>query len=382
MRFVLQGAEVVDGTGSPRRRADVSVVGGHIEEVADTIDPRGDLSLDLEGLVLAPGFIDPHTHFDAQVLWDRDLTPSSWHGVTTVVTGNCGFGIAPTRPEHRSTIMRTLENVEGMPLTALEAGLPWTFETFPQYLDAVEAAPNRLNVACLAGHTPLRFYVLGEEATERNASADELATMRQLLRDALDAGAVGFSTSRSESHRGAYGRPVPSRAAALDEIRVLASVLGECGHGTLEATWGPDLFVDEFAALAREIGRPVTWAALMTLKADPEYSLRITREIEQAGGQCSHRSPARRLWCSSPWPSRRHCPTCRPSARSSPCPARREQPSMPTRSGESGRAPRSGSAGATSSTTPRCKRPNGTATCVTGPPSDSWPARGEPTPST
>ena len=284
MRFVLQGAEVVDGTGSPRRRADVSVVGGHIEEVADTIDPRGDLSLDLEGLVLAPGFIDPHTHFDAQVLWDRDLTPSSWHGVTTVVTGNCGFGIAPTRPEHRSTIMRTLENVEGMPLTALEAGLPWTFETFPQYLDAVEAAPNRLNVACLAGHTPLRFYVLGEEATERNASADELATMRQLLRDALDAGAVGFSTSRSESHRGAYGRPVPSRAATLDEIRVLASVLGECGHGTLEATWGPDLFVDEFAALAREIGRPVTWAALMTLKADPEYSVRITREIEQAGG--------------------------------------------------------------------------------------------------
>jgi N-acyl-D-amino-acid deacylase len=284
MRFVLQGAEVIDGTGSPRRRADVSVVGGHIAEVADSIDPGEDLAIDLGGLVLAPGFIDPHTHFDAQVLWDRDLTPSSWHGVTTVVTGNCGFGIAPTRPADRVTIMRTLENVEGMPLRALEAGLPWTFETFPEYLDAVEAAPNRLNIACLAGHTPLRFYVLGDEATERGASAEELAAMRGLLREALDAGAVGFSTSRSESHRGAYGRPVPSRAATLDEIRQLASVLGECGHGTFEATWGPDLFVDEFAAIARQIDRPVTWAALMTLKSDPAYSVRITREIEEAGG--------------------------------------------------------------------------------------------------
>jgi N-acyl-D-aspartate/D-glutamate deacylase len=204
--------------------------------------------------------------------------------VTTVVTGNCGFGIAPTRPKDRATIMRTLENVEGMPLRALEAGLPWTFETFPEYLDAVEAAPNRLNIACLAGHTPLRFYVLGDEATERGASAEELAAMRELLREALEAGAVGFSTSRSESHRGAYGRPVPSRAATLDEIRLLASVLGECGHGTFEATWGPDLFVDEFAAIARQIDRPVTWAALMTLKSDPAYSVRITREIEEAGG--------------------------------------------------------------------------------------------------
>jgi N-acyl-D-amino-acid deacylase len=284
MRFVLQGAEVVDGTGSPRRKADVSVVGGYIDEVAETIEPRGDFTVDVGGLVLAPGFIDPHTHFDAQVLWDRDLTPSSWHGVTTVITGNCGFGIAPTKPEHRSTIMRTLENVEGMPLDALEAGLPWTFETFPESLDAVDGAPNRLNIACLAGHTPLRFFVLGDEATEREASADEVETMRQILRHALDAGAVGFSTSRSESHRGAYGRPVPSRAASLEEIRLLASVLGECGHGTFEATWGPDLFVDEFAAIARQIERPVTWAALMTVKADPEYSVRVAREIEEAGG--------------------------------------------------------------------------------------------------
>ena len=283
-RFVLQGAEVIDGTGSPRRRADVSVIGGHIAEVADTIAPQGDTTIDLQGMVLAPGFIDPHTHFDAQVLWDRDLTPSSWHGVTTVVMGNCGFGIAPTRPEHRSTIMLTLENVEGMPLGALEAGLPWTFETFPEYLDAVEASPTRLNVACNIGHTPLRFYVLGDEATERHASAEELATMRQLVREALGAGAVGFSTSRSESHRGAYGRPVPSRAAALDEIRSLAAVLGECGQGTLEATWGPDLFVDEFADIARRIDRPVTWAALMTLKADPAYSVRVARQVEEAGG--------------------------------------------------------------------------------------------------
>ena len=131
-RIVLKGATVIDGTGSARRRADVVVTGERITEVAEHVDAGPAETVDLDGLVLAPGFIDPHTHFDAQVLWDRDLTPSSWHGVTTVVMGNCGFGIAPTRPEHRPTILRTLENVEGMPLDALEAGLPWTFETFPR----------------------------------------------------------------------------------------------------------------------------------------------------------------------------------------------------------------------------------------------------------
>ena len=149
-----------------------SIAGDRIVEVAEAGTATGDEVVDLDGLVLAPGFIDCHTHYDAQVLWDPDLTPSCWHGVTTVVMGNCGFGIAPTKPEHRETIARTLENVEGMSVDALAAGIPWTFETFPEYLDAVERQQTRLNVAAMIGHTPLRTYVLGADATERAATAD------------------------------------------------------------------------------------------------------------------------------------------------------------------------------------------------------------------
>src|SRR5437764_8534360 len=177
MDVVLRGAQLIDGTGGPARSVDVGITDGRIAAVGD-VKANGAAEVDLDGLVLAPGFVDIHTHYDAQVLWDRDLTPSCWHGVTTVVMGNCGFGIAPTRAAHRSTIARTLENVEGMSVEALEAGIPWTFETFPQYLDAVEAEATRLNVAAMIGHTPLRLYVLGDEATERAAKDEEIERMR------------------------------------------------------------------------------------------------------------------------------------------------------------------------------------------------------------
>ena len=149
---VLRGARVVDGTGAPAARADVAISDGRIVGIGADLDCELD-EVDLSGLVLTPGFIDPHTHYDAQLFWDPDLTPSSWHGVTTVVTGNCGFTVAPTRPAHRDVIIRTLENVEGMTVETLVAGMPWTFETFPEYLRAVDALPKRLNVACLIGHT-------------------------------------------------------------------------------------------------------------------------------------------------------------------------------------------------------------------------------------
>ncbi|WP_165486230.1 amidohydrolase family protein [Frankia sp. Cppng1_Ct_nod] len=187
---LLRGAKVVDGTGGPARAADVMVEGTRITAVGEPNSVAvGDDVVDLNGLVLAPGFIDVHTHYDAQVLWDRDLTPSSWHGVTTVIMGNCGFGIAPTRPDARGTIARTLENVEGMSLEALAAGIPWTFETFPEYLDAVERDGIRLNVGVMIEHTPLRLYVLGNEATERAATDSEIDRMRRLVAEALDAGA-------------------------------------------------------------------------------------------------------------------------------------------------------------------------------------------------
>lgn len=283
MTLALRGATVVDGTGAPAVRADVLVSDGVITQVG-TLTETADETIDLNGLVLAPGFIDPHTHYDAQVLWDRDLTPSSWHGVTSVVTGNCGFGLAPVSVEGRELVMRTLENVEGMPLEALRSGIPWTFESFPQYLDAVAAEPLRCNMAVLFGHTPLRFYVLGEEAIERAASAEEVEKMSQALAAGMAAGAIGFSTSRSESHRGAYGRPVPSRLAELSEVWALAETVAASGRGTIEATWGPDFHVEECARLAQDIDRPVTWAAIMAIKENPAMTVDIERRVAEAGG--------------------------------------------------------------------------------------------------
>lgn len=203
--FIIKNASVIEGTGAPATMADVAVDGGVIVSVGVVDDDAREV-IDGSSHVLAPGFIDIHTHYDAQVSWDPDLTPSSWHGVTTVVMGNCGFGIAPTRPQHRESIARRLENVEGMSVDALIAGIPWNFETFPQYLDAVEAIPTRLDVAVFVGHTPLRLYVLGPEASERKATDDEVAEMVRIVGEAMDAGAIGFATSKATGHTGDGGK--------------------------------------------------------------------------------------------------------------------------------------------------------------------------------
>ena len=262
--LVVRGGTIVDGTGRPGVRGDVGIRGGQIAALGE-VKGRAAQTVDAGGLVVAPGFVDVHTHYDAQVMWDRMLTISPWHGVTTVVMGNCGFGVAPTRPDHRGLIMRTLEKVEGMSLAALEAGLgtAWPFETFPEYLDAVERRGTALNVAVLLGHTPLRLYVMGEDATERPATPDEIARMRAIVREAIDAGAIGFATSKASTHIGYAGKPVPSRAAAFAEVEALAGALGEAGRGILQATVGRELFFKEFETLARATGRPVTWTALL-----------------------------------------------------------------------------------------------------------------------
>jgi len=262
--LLVRGGTIVDGSGAPPRDGDVAVKDGRIVAVGD-VSARAERTIDARGRVVAPGFIDVHTHYDAQILWDRMLSISPWHGVTTVVMGNCGFGVAPTRPAHRGLVLRTLEKVEGMSLASLEAGCgaEWPFETFPQYLDAIERRGSAINVGAFVGHTPVRLYVMGEDATERAATPDEIAQMKAIVRDAVAAGAIGFATSKSPTHAGYAGKPVPSRAAELGEVQAIASALGELGRGVVQATAGPGLFLDEFAAIASATGRTLTWTALL-----------------------------------------------------------------------------------------------------------------------
>ncbi|MDJ0846775.1 MAG: amidohydrolase family protein [Myxococcota bacterium] len=263
--LLIRGGTIYDGTGAPGVRGDVAIKDGVVVAMGDDVRGSAADTIEADGRAVAPGFVDIHTHYDAQILWDRMLSISPWHGVTTVVMGNCGFGVAPTRADHRELVMRTLEKVEGMSYEALATGLgdEWPFETFPEYLDAIEARGSAIHVGALVGHTPIRLYVMGEEATEREATEEEVAQMRAIVADAMDAGAVGFATSAAPTHVGWAGRPVPSRLASFDEVRALVAPLGERGAGILQATLGQGLFLNEFTALAGETGRPISWTALL-----------------------------------------------------------------------------------------------------------------------
>jgi len=268
--LIVRGGILVDGTGAPPRSGDVGIRGERIAALG-RVEGAAAREIDATGAVVSPGFVDIHTHYDAQLFWDPLLTPSCWHGVTTVVIGNCGFGIAPTRPEDRDLMLRTLESVEGMSLSALHAGLgpDWPFESFPQYLDALESRRSALNVGALVGHTPVRTYVLGAEASQREAGPGEIAQMRELVDEALEAGALGFATSKATTHVGAGGRPVPSRAASLAEIESLALALAG-RSAVMEVTVGPGFFLKELAALTRRIGCPLSWTALLGGMLGPE----------------------------------------------------------------------------------------------------------------
>ena len=266
----ITGGTIVDGTGKPGLTGDLGIKDGKVVSLGK-VDGPATTTIDAAGKVVSPGFVDVHTHYDAQILWDRMLTISPWHGVTTTVIGNCGFGVAPTKAIHRKLIMQTLEKVEGMSLDALQAGLgdDWPFETFPQYLDALEKRGSAINVAALFGHTPLRLYVMGEESTERAATANEIGAMKRLMREAMEAGAVGFGTSVSVSHNGYAGKPVPSRQAAVEEMDALVSVMGDMKRGLMQITIGREFSTRHMAEVSRKYGVPVTWTALLSYLYGP-----------------------------------------------------------------------------------------------------------------
>jgi N-acyl-D-amino-acid deacylase len=265
--LLIKNGTVIDGTGAPGRRADVGVSDGRITVVGNTGESAR-RTIGAEGLVVAPGFIDPHTHYDAQICWDAGLTPSSWHGVTSVVMGNCGVGIAPCRPATREIAMRDLVNVEAIPFEVLQAGITWDWETFPQYMDAAAKRRSSLNLAFLAPLTPLRHYVMGEASMERSADESETAQIRTLLGEALDAGAFGFSSTLLNQHLGYQGRPLACRNASREELKAYCNALRERGKGAIEIAMTKQLGVMDEPELElldfmlEESRRPITFIAM------------------------------------------------------------------------------------------------------------------------
>ena len=266
--LVIRGGSIVDGTGGPARSADLAVTDGVISDIGERLTAKRVLEAD--GHVVSPGFVDIHTHYDAQVFWDPSLSPSCWHGVTSVVAGNCGFSIAPVRAEHRELLVRTLQHVEDMAAATLFEGVPWTdFETFPQYFDAIERRGTLLNYACYVGHTAVRLYVMGESGYDQAATDDQVRGMQRVVADALAAGAAGFATSASPTHNGDKGRPVPSRIADLDEVRALVAPLRDARKGVVALLPGENVTHDDVFDVQRAAGRPLTWTALLTVKGYP-----------------------------------------------------------------------------------------------------------------
>lgn len=273
--LVIRNGIVVDGTGAERYRADVAVFDGKVADIGK-IGDGAKRTIDADGLVVAPGFVDPHTHYDAQICWDGAVTPSSWHGVTSVVMGNCGVGIAPCKPAAREIAMRDLVSVEGIPFDVLNKGITWDWETFPQFMDAAAARRPSLNLAFIAPLTPFRHYVMGEASMERAASAEETARIAALIAEAVDAGALGFSSTTLNQHMGFEGKPLACRNASREEMKAYANVLKARGRGAIEIALTRQVGVLEedqcelLDFLLDESGRPVTFIALFDRDDIPE----------------------------------------------------------------------------------------------------------------
>ncbi len=272
--LIIRNGTVVDGTGADRIHADVAVTDGRIVEVGK-VDGRAKETIDATDLIVAPGFVDPHTHYDAQICWDDVTSPSSWHGVTSVMMGNCGVGIAPCKPEAREIAAWDLVNVEAIPFDVLNEGVTWDWETFPEYLDAADNRGSGLNLGFLAPLTPFRHYVMGEESMERAATEDEKDAIKGLIQEAMEAGAFGFTTTNTKQHVGYQGRPLACRLASEDELTAYCNVLRDMGRGTIEVALTNEVSkIDEseralLDLLLTESQRPVTWLALLNRDDQP-----------------------------------------------------------------------------------------------------------------
>jgi len=291
---LIRNGSVVDGSGLPRFRADVGIVAGKIAAIGKIRDSAKQV-IDAEGHVVAPGFIDGHTHMDAQVFWDPLGTCSCWHGITSVVMGNCGFSLAPCSEDKKLMVMRNLERAEDISPQAMEAGIRWSWTTFPEYLDAVERLPKGINYAAYMGHSALRTHIMGERAFTDEASDTDLEAMQNEMRAAMRAGAIGFTTSRTRNHQTPDGQPVASRLASWDEVRQLVGTMGEMGTGVFEIAGedtglNPDRiqdYLNRLKALAVDTGVPVTYGMFSAPKA-PDYwrpFFALADETAEAGGR-------------------------------------------------------------------------------------------------
>ncbi len=288
--LVVRGGTLVDGSGSPAKTGDVAIDGGTIASVGERAGPAR-REIDADGLLVTPGWVDIHTHFDGQATWDPYLTPSSWHGVTTVVMGNCGVGFVPAKPDEHDWLIGLMEGVEDIPGTALSEGIEWAWESFPEYLDALERLDRVVDVGTQIAHGAVRAYVMGERGAKNEpAEPEDIAAMADIVREALEAGALGFSTSRTIVHRAIDGEPVPGTFAAEDELMGIGRVMGEIGKGVFElapaGTAGedlaaPDREIDWMCRLAASTGRPVSFA-LVQHDNDPKQYRRMLDLCEAA----------------------------------------------------------------------------------------------------
>ena len=282
--LLIRGAYVYDGLGNPPKQVDVAVDSGRISVIGAVTAPARE-TVDAGGLSLMPGIVDLHTHYDAQVTWDRTMSPSPALGVTTVVIGNCGFGVAPCPANMRETMMKNLSVVEGMDLNALLTGVRWDFETFPEYMEQLRRTGPYLNTAVFAGHSVMRTAVMGEAASERvDPTEVEMAEMRRLLREAMGAGAIGFASSFSPNHSGYGGRPMPSTIATETELRALTGVLGEVERGVFMSATGSRLTPQTMESIAAETKRPVYISTVLTMynEANPTCGLSYYEVCGQA----------------------------------------------------------------------------------------------------